>query len=77
MVFMGIAGSNAEQKDEFRSKLWTIGLITFALIAVLFGLTTIYIESFPDYFRSYSLLMIHLNLFFSILAVSIASLTQA
>ena len=77
MVFLGVSSANSEKKDEFRSQLRTIGLITGFLILALGGLTAIYIESYPDYFRSYMLLMIHVNLFFSLLAVSIATLQQA
>jgi hypothetical protein len=76
MVFLGISSANPENKDTFRTQLKTIGLSTFFLIAVLGGLMAIYIESYPDYFRSYMLLMIHVNLFFSLLAVSVATLQQ-
>ncbi len=76
MVFLGVAGSNAEKKDEFRSQVRTIILITAFMIFVLGGLTMYFIESSPDYFRPYVLLMTHVNLFFSLLAVSVAMLQQ-
>lgn len=76
MVFLGVSSANSEQKDQFQKQLTTIGILTFFIIAALGGLTFIYIESYPDYFRSYVMLMTHVNLFFSLLAVSIATLQQ-
>ncbi len=77
MVLLGTGAANSEKKDEFRSQLTTIGLVTSAMIFTLFGITMIYIDSYPDYFRSYVLLAIHLNFLLSFLGVSIATLQQA
>ncbi len=77
MVFLGISSSNSENKDDFRKQVRTLILITAAMIFILGGLTVYFIESNPDYFRPYVLLMTHINLFFSLLAVSVAMLQQA
>lgn len=76
MIFLGISSKNSESRDAFNRQVRTIILITVAMIFVLGGLTFFFIESNPDYFRPYVLTMTHINLFFSILAVSIAMLQQ-
>jgi hypothetical protein len=70
------ATANADSSAEFRNKIGMVAGINSVLILALTILGFLYIRADPIQERPYLLIMIHINMFLSLMAVSIAALQK-
>lgn len=77
LVTLGVVGSSNDSKQELTAQIRAMGISNFFLILIFGFMSSYYIESNPTQFTRYVLLMIHVSLFLSLMAMSIASLQKA
>ena len=74
LVYMGYVAANNDKKTEIFSQVTTLGLVNLLLVVALGLMMTYYLEAYPQGFQSYTIFMIHLSLFVSVLAVTITTI---
>ena len=77
LVTVGVLGAKKDSQQQLTAQIQTIGIANFFLILIFGFMSSYYIESYPTQFTRYVLVMIHVSLFLSLMAVSIATLQQA
>jgi hypothetical protein len=70
------ATANADSAADFRAKVGIISGVNAVLIIALTILGFLYVRADPIQERPYLLIMLHLNMFISLMAVSIAALQK-
>ena len=73
---VGVLGAKKDSQQQLTAQIQTIGIANFFLILIFGFMSSYYIESYPSQFTRYVLVMIHVSLFLSLMAVSIATLQQ-
>jgi hypothetical protein len=75
-VLLGQNSGSKDNSDEVKNALGQVALINGFLIAVLAGISFLYIGANPTFERPYILVMLHATLFLSLLAASTAVIQQ-
>jgi hypothetical protein len=75
-IMLTNASTDSDSMINLKNQVYTISGINAVIIILLCGLSFMYVRADPLQERSYVLIMLHVNFFFSLLAVSISSLHQ-
>lgn len=75
-VYLGRVSPNNDNRAEVDGAIRLIMSINGGLILLLFFLSFYYVQVNPAVEKRYVFLMLHVNLFFALLAVSISVLTK-
>jgi len=70
------ASTNSDSMINLKQQVSIISGVNAVIIVILCILSFLYVRADPLQERSYVLIMLHVNLFFSLMAVSISSLQQ-
>jgi hypothetical protein len=76
MIYVGVMGAKKDNASQVSKQITTLGITNFFIILIFGFLTSYYLESYPNMFQRYMILMVHSSLFLSLMAVSIASLNS-
>lgn len=76
MYILNQVGVSPDLKEETNNALRTISFINGGLILLLMFISFMYVRANPATERTYVFLMLHVNLFFALLAVSVAVLSK-
>ncbi len=76
IIVLGLSAGGSDAKMEMRSAMITVSVLNSVLILILGGLAYYYISIDGTVERTYLMLMTHMSVLFSIIAVSVSSLHQ-
>ena len=76
IITIGTAAASSDSKNEMKNAIMTVSIVNGILIAVLAGLSYIYVSANTTAERPYILFMVHASLLISIISVSISSLQK-
>jgi hypothetical protein len=76
IITVGNASASSDAKNEIKNAIMTVAIVNGILIAVLAGLSYIYVSANTTAERPYVLFMVHTSLLISIISVSVSCLQK-
>jgi uncharacterized membrane protein (DUF441 family) len=76
IITVGSASSSGDSKNDIKNAIMTVAIVNGILIAVLAGLSYIYVSANTTAERPYILFMVHASLLISIISVSVSCLQK-
>jgi hypothetical protein len=75
-VLLGENSGSKDNSEDVKKALGTVAMVNGVLIAILAGISFLYIGAEPTFERPYILVMLHASLFFSLMGASSSAIQQ-
>jgi hypothetical protein len=76
IITVGTVSSSGDAKNDIKNAIMTVSIVNGILVAVLAGLSYIYVSANTTAERPYVLFMVHASLLISIISVSVSCLQK-
>lgn len=76
IITVGTVSSSGDAKNEIKNAIMTVSIVNGIMVAVLAGLSYIYVSANTTAERPYVLFMVHASLLISIISVSVSCLQK-
>lgn len=76
MITVTVLGVKKDSAQQTLSQIQSMAIANFIMICIFGVLVSYFLEAYPSMAQSYMLLMLHISVFLSLMAVSISALQQ-